>query len=255
MRKYRKHIIGLIITVYLIVVLAVVAYYEKGTPIRSYEIKFLDTLNEFITHKDIDTLLNREFNISEASLNKLEIAGLEERIQNLPAIRKAEVYSKLNGHLIVELNTELPVVRIMKEDEPDYYISASGSLIPFSRTYIPRILVANGNIPATYSDSVKLGTNSTEYGTLESIYKLAHFINEHKLWKAQLEQIYVNTNNELELFPRVGAHVIVFGDTTEMQWKFRKLYALYEKGFKIKHWNAYEEIILKYDNQVVCKKR
>lgn len=253
--KYKKYIGWILIGVYLVVVFAVVAYYEKDTPVKSYRVEFKDTLNKFVTEANIDSILVNEYHINKATLSELEMASIENRVEVVPGVLHAEIYSKLDGHVIVEIETEQPVVRVINANRKHYYITASGNLIPHSRSYVPRVPVASGHITRGYTDSVNLQAAPQGYGTLEGIFRIAGFIWKHKFWKAQIEQIYVNASGEYEMFPRVGAHVIVLGDTTQMRWKFRKLYALYEKGFKVKHWNRYEEINLKYGNQVVCSKR
>jgi cell division protein FtsQ len=81
------------------------------------------------------------------------------------------------------------------------------------------------------------------------------FISNDDLWNAQFVQLYLNRENEYELIPRVGAHIILLGDMENFSYKLRKLKALYLKGLNKKGWNNYEQINLKYSNQVVCTKR
>ncbi|MFW6222798.1 MAG: cell division protein FtsQ, partial [Bacteroidota bacterium] len=58
-----------------------------------------------------------------------------------------------------------------------------------------------------------------------------------------------------EIIPRVGAHFIHFGSIDQYEWKFKKLKYLYKKGFSKEGWNKYEQINLKYKNQIICTKR
>jgi len=235
--------------------LAVVAYNRQETPVSSYRIVFLDTLNQFIGKKDIDSLLAQEYTIKEATLGQLDMGELEDRIESIPAVKNAEIYSKLDGHLMLEIHTEKPLISVINQQQEHYYIAQSGSLIPPGNNYVPRLPVANGHISLAYADSVNLKNPGAHFTTAAGLYKIAKYIDQHKFWQAQIEQLYVTEKGEYEMLPRVGAHVILLGDTTQMQWKFRKLYALYKQGFKRKNWNDYEEINLKFGNQVVCSKR
>ena len=72
---------------------------------------------------------------------------------------------------------------------------------------------------------------------------------------AQIEQLYVNKEFEIELIPRVGNHRIVVGDATDIKTKLDKLKVFYDKGLNKTGWNEYSVINLKFANQVVCKKR
>ena len=81
---------------------------------------------------------------------------------------------------------------------------------------------------------------------------LARYINKDDFWSAQIEQLYVNENGDIELIPRVGNQKIIFGDATQMKEKFNKLFILYTKGFDKTGWNNYSAINLKFNDQVVC---
>jgi cell division protein FtsQ len=87
------------------------------------------------------------------------------------------------------------------------------------------------------------------------IYELAKFIHNDPFWESQIEQIYRNDKGEYELIPRVGGHLILFGDYENYREKFRNLRAFYRKGLNNVGWNQYLKINLKYDNQIICTKR
>jgi cell division protein FtsQ len=90
---------------------------------------------------------------------------------------------------------------------------------------------------------------------IDDIFTMAEFIRKDELWKAQIEQLYVNKDFEIELIPRVGNHRIVVGDATNIKAKLNKLKIFYSKGLSKTGWNEYSVINLKFANQVVCKKR
>ena len=62
---------------------------------------------------------------------------------------------------------------------------------------------------------------------------------------------YYHTNGKLE---KAGDYKIDFGNLTEMDVKFKKLKAFYNKAFEDKTIQNYKAINLKYHNQVVCTK-
>ena len=90
---------------------------------------------------------------------------------------------------------------------------------------------------------------------IDDVFKVAEFIRTDPLWHAQIEQLYVNKELEIELIPRVGNHRIVVGDATDLKKKLDKLKIFYKKGLSKTGWNEYSVINLKFANQVVCKKR
>ena len=86
---------------------------------------------------------------------------------------------------------------------------------------------------------------------LEGIEK---YVDKNNFWKSQIQQIYINLDEEIELIPRVGRHKIIFGDVSDMDEKFKKLMIFYKKGLHYTGWNKYKTINLKFKNQIVCTK-
>ena len=85
--------------------------------------------------------------------------------------------------------------------------------------------------------------------------KFALFLQENDFWNNQIEQIYVNPDNEVELIPRVGNHRIVLGSFADFEEKLDNLRLFYEKAIPKVGWEKYSIISLKYKDQIVCTKR
>jgi len=71
-------------------------------------------------------------------------------------------------------------------------------------------------------------------------------------------QIHRKHNGDFVLIPQVGGQKIVFGTAfsdLEVEEKFRKLKVFYKEAIPYEGWNTYEEISLKYNKQIVCKKK
>jgi cell division protein FtsQ len=85
---------------------------------------------------------------------------------------------------------------------------------------------------------------------------MAKYINADDFWRSQIHQIYVNDNDDMEIVPLVGDQRIIFGDTTSMEEKFKKLLTFYQEGLNTTGWwNKYSTINLKFKNQIVCTKK
>ena len=54
---------------------------------------------------------------------------------------------------------------------------------------------------------------------------------KNEFWKAQIIQLHMNDDKEIELIPRVGNHIILLGSEEEMEAKFEKLMLFYKKEF------------------------
>ncbi len=62
----------------------------------------------------------------------------------------------------------------------------------------------------------------------------------------------MDPQGDVELFPKVGNHVILMGRVSDLEDKFQRLYVFYRMGLNKVGWNKYNVINIKYKNQVVC---
>lgn len=217
--------------------------------------------NFFVNEEDIFAMVYHEADtVVGKRLIAINSEGLEHKINNHPAVENTEVYKTIDGRLIVEVEQRTPIVRIFAYNGDSYYIDSTGRIMPPSGEYTARVMVASGYIFDNFIEINHLNArelaDSLEVKTLvDDIFELAEYIRKDELWLAQIEQLYVNKDFEVELIPRVGNHRIVFGDATAIEEKFDKLKIFYRKGLSKTGWNEYSEINLKYANQVVCTKR
>lgn len=218
--------------------------------------------NRFITSDDImDILLQNEDKILGYPLSTINTLELEMLLGGEPFVKRAEIYKTVDGQLNVRAEQRTPVIRIINRQGGSYYLDREGVILPLSEKYTSRVLVASGNIsePFIEGSTKSIFDVNVPEGERNSVvyrvFEMASYISESDLWSAQVSQIYVDSNYEFEIIPRVGAHLIRFGDAREFETKFRKLEALYLYGFNNEGWNNYEIIDLKYDNQIICTKR
>lgn len=220
--------------------------------------------NRFVVKKDVEEAVKNMGYVAEAvSACMIDIHHLEHVLNNNPVIEKANVYSTIDGNIEVKLVQREPIVRIFSRNGDSYYIDKNGFLMPLSNRFTSRSLVVNGNLnePWVLRYHTNMGSlisssdSARQRSILQDIYKLSKYIHEHPFWKAQITQVFVNENEELELIPRVGNHTILLGGVKDLEEKFDKLMVFYKNGLSKTGWNEYTTINLKYKNQVVCTKQ
>jgi len=208
---------------------------------------------QLITESKIKKLI-RQDTLMDKKLTDIDIIRIENRLNKIGVVSKAEVYTTITGNLNIRIRQCRPIVRIYNTSGQSYYIDRSGSLAPESPGYPANVLIATGYIKTKYSDTLNvLETQLTP--VLTNLYKLSDYIFNDEFFSAQIQQIYVNQDREFELIPRVGRHVIVFGDTDKMEEKFENLMLFYHEGLNKTGWDKYRVINLKFENQVVCTKK
>ena len=217
--------------------------------------------NFFIDEEDVNQMVYHEMDtVVGRSIESIDAAKLEHKLNNHPTISRAEVYKTLAGELIVEVQQRTPIVRIFSFAGDSYYLDSTGKVMPPSSKYTSRVLVANGHIYDNFLEvnqlnAVNLHDTLSEELIIDDIFRFANYVRNDPFWSLQIEQLYVNKEMELELIPRVGNHRIVFGDASDLEGKFKKLRIFYDKGLSKTGWNEYSVINLKFADQVVCTKR
>lgn len=214
----------------------------------------------FISEGDVSDLLNREFNtpISQ-KVKDIHTYDIEKRLRKHEAVKEAEVYITIDGKLVIRLWQRRPIIRVFSKGG-SFYIDEFGEVMPVMQKFTAHVPVASGNIDIPFKEIHKMqrlgqGENKIDTSLYNDLFKLAQFIDSRQLWRAQIEQVYVDKDSEVELIPRVGNHTIVLGEVQDLEEKFEKLMLFYNKGLNKTGWNEFRKINLKFKDQVVCTKR
>ena len=224
----------------------------QKTEVRCSDVKvFIPGNRSFIDRAELDSiLLAQQGPLVGRTLNKINIQQLENALKANPFIKMARIYADMDGVVHVQIEQREPVLRILNFANQDFYIDRNGLKIPISENFTARVLVASGMILEGFNG--KVDTLSTTIA--RGLYEAASFIEKDTLWNDQIEQLYVNAQNEIEMVPRVGNHKIVLGTADSLNIKFRNLLRFYKDTLPKAGWEAYKTISLKYANQIVCEK-
>jgi cell division protein FtsQ len=211
----------------------------------------------FVTRAGIFSLIHNENEkVLGEVVRNLEVKKIESRIATIRELEKAEVYMTVDGILHVDADQRDPIMRVITTFGNSYYIDKHGIIIPHSESYTPRLVVISGNIELP-DDCIGRGEiySLPDNKLIKQAYKMAAFINNDDFWSSQIEQVFVNSKQEFELVPRVGRHIVKFGNQMRMENKFNDLKVFYLNALPEMGWEKYKEINLRYDGQIVCKKR
>ncbi|KAF0238911.1 MAG: hypothetical protein FD181_634 [Prolixibacteraceae bacterium] len=181
------------------------------------------------------------------TLSEINAEIIEEEIEKLPAILKADVYKLMvnengayKGTLVVKVKHREPVLRVITSSA-SYYLDKFGMKIPASTNYATNVMVATGSVSETFA--------------VEQLLPFILYVEDNDFWKAQIQQIYVDNDGDVLLSPLVGGHIIELGDITNYRWKLHIMSAFYKQVLAKNNWDKYEMVSLKYNNQVVAKRK
>jgi cell division protein FtsQ len=256
MKKILSISMWLILFTGLVVLVGFIETEHKKITCKAFEVEIdYGNAEALISAADISKEIYKRFDtLVGKKISEINSVKLENYICEIDFIDEADVYTTITGLMKIKLKQRNPIVRVMNSFGQSYYIGESGKLIPVNSGYSSRVPVASGNIAVRYSDTLNLRLSTTK-SELKNLYGLSTYIYNDVFLRAQIEQIYVTKAYEFELVPKVGRHLILFGDITNMEAKFDKLKIFYEKGMKKAGWNTYKTINLKFENQVICEKK
>jgi cell division protein FtsQ len=207
--------------------------------VSDIKIEFDGKNNNFLTNSMVNKLLiqNNE-TVKNLQKSVIDLYGLENRVSNNPYVEKSSVFLQINGTIKTIVKQRTPIARIVHKDD-SYYIDRQGVKIPLSNNYSARVLLVSG-------------VNKVE--EFKEIVDLVAVILADDFLKKEIIGIHKLDNDEYQFAVRSGDYKIDFGKLINIDIKFKKLKAFYNKAFLDKTIQGYKTINVKFHNQVVCTK-
>lgn len=193
-------------------------------------------VNDSLVRKIMDS---KELNVSRTPLGNLNIAQVENTLNENPFIKKSQVYQDINGEISVHVIQETPIARINTGTD-EYYLTSELTQIPLSNLYSAEVILVGGQV------------TEDDYRGLR---ELTRFISADKLLKKHIIAVRKQQPNSFILFVNKGDYVIEFGELKDFENKFEKLKLFYNQYLGKVGMNYYKSINLKFNNQIVATKR
>lgn len=173
-------------------------------------------------------------------LDRVDVMAIESALSQHPLVGSAQCYKTGGDKVRINLSSKIPMVRVLNIYGQDFYVDSRGEILT-QHSLAVQLPVATGYIDRRFAS--------------EDLLEVVRAIDDSEFWKAQVEQIDVTKEGQIQLVPRVGDHLLVLGTADDVESKLDRLMNFYEKGLDNVGWNKYRAISVAYDNQVVCKKR
>ena len=204
-------------------------------------VEIIDSIPDgFITDDYIRSILTKnKISPQGMKISAINLEQIEQLMLDESHIERASCYYDAAGRLCIKVVPQQPILHVINQKGEDYYLSSTGLTMP-TASFNVDLCVATGNISKKFAS--------------EHLLVLAKFIHDDLFWSEQIEQINVVGPDEIELYPRVGQHIIELGSVDNFQEKLSRLRIFYREGLERVGWNKYKRISLAYDGQVVCTK-
>lgn len=204
--------------------------------IEKIQVEFESGENLFLTHSMVNKLLiQNDSSVQNQAKSVIDLYSLEQKVLENPYIEKVSLYVSIDGTLNSVVKQRTPIARVIGGSGV-YYIDAQGVKVPLSENYSAR---------------VPLITGIKEEQKGKEVYQLLQKIVADDFLKKEIVGIHFDQSNDCLFTVRSGNYKIEFGQLKEMDQKFRKMKAFYNKAFSDSTIQTYKTINIKYHNQVV----
>lgn len=242
-RKIVLFIVMLLIFAYLVIAITAFNVRPAGIICNTVDLVIKDSVNAgFITRNEVLSILNKHnANPVGKKIDEVQLEALEDLLGKHPLIDEVECYKTPSGKIFVEVSQRVPVLRVINRNGESYFVDNKATIMPAEAKCIAYLPVVTGYVEKSFA--------------MTDLFRFAVFLQKNKFWNAQIEQINVRPEQEIELVPRVGDHIVFLGKLNDYENKLERLKEFYIKGLNKVGWNKYDRINLEFSNQIICAKK
>lgn len=197
--------------------------------------------------KQIPTLLG-------SHVKDVNMDAVEQVLLLNPWLATSRVNVSVGGNLRVQASQRVPVLHLFYLGR-EFFLDENGSYMPPCGHGGSNVLVGNGFFNVALPkilDSLNLHQmEKTRNFRLKEMWTVAVYLQQHPDYGVLFDQIYMDENGDLRLVPKVGNHIVLLGDASNLDSKFHDLLAFYRDGCSKVGWDTYKQISVKYLHQVI----
>ncbi len=237
---------------------------ENSTIIENPQISIhVEGENMFLSKRELWERLKFLRLVNEGQLiNQFEIKKIETAIRNMTEVKNVRVYKNIGKNWFLKIELRKPIARIFNFFNQSYYIDEDGFMMNKSDLHNARVLIFSGFIKDKFSNinvaDIINNDSLKSIKKIDEIYHISNYVCNDTLLSKLISQVYLEKNGDFILIPVVGDQKIVLGPVLteqKMVEKFERLKIFYYEAMPFEGWNKFEEISVKYEGQIVCRKR
>ena len=232
---------ALLVAAYLVFSLFFFRAKDQDMVSERLQIVFVNNNLGLIDEQYVERML-KERNLHPAGkkIRDIRTDAIERALSANEAIKSVESFVTPSGTTFIRIRQRTPMFRVFPTNGASYYIDTERQKIQTSVNHVAHLPIVSGSVSVEKASGV--------------LFDFVEFIARNNFWNAQIEQIYVRPDQQIELVPRVGDGIILLGTLDDYQSKLAKLRTLYN-NFNIIGWDRYSIIDLRFRGQIVGTRR
>ena len=224
---------------------------ERTTDIQNLNISLTDTKLRFVDEMDIrNSLVQSGDSSTQISLQQIDLNSLEKQIETNEFVDNCEAFINNKKQLNLKIQQKQPLFRVLHQSGVSYYVDNSGIKFPKSSKFTANVPVVSGLI---VYDVDSLGVQQSK--SINDLVKFFRYTAQHEVLNALVTGVNVQQNGDLVMIPRTGKHTVRIGSADRLDQKFERLFIFYKEGLNKMGWDQYDEINLKFKDQIIAKKK
>lgn len=220
---------------------------------KGIKVTLLDSAeNKFVAKSEVIDIIE-EFTgtVIGKRRDEINLANIEKLLEKRSAIKASQVSMGIDGIMKVDITQRRPLLRI-ETANGGFYIDETAYIFPLVDAFTSYVPIVSGNIPLNIEKEHRGEILDDPEGWTDKIMELGIFLTENPFWDAMVEHIYISSNGDVLLSPKVGNFEINIGDLNNLDSKFSRLLAFYKNIAPHEGWEKYKAVNLKYKNQIIC---
>lgn len=264
MNKWIKIAIWTCLSIGVIVLIFATQSALKKLPLQKPSVNIsVDGENSLLIESELISRLERKnLLFVNQKVEELNTENIERFIGEMEEVKNARVYSYLDGSWTITVELRKPIAHIFNPSGENFFIDENGFKINSSLDHTARVLVVTSDkrieILEKSVDDIINNDSLKTIQKISNVYRISNYVCNDPLMRSLIGQIHLKNNGDFVLIPIVGEQKIIFGtaySNEDIAEKFEKLKLFYKEAIPFEGWNKYSEISLKYDGQIVCKKK
>ncbi len=225
--------------------------YHENLPLKEIMVLVVDGAEHpFIDANGVKTAMGEEGDsvLVGQRLDRIALDELEEKLEENPFVKTAEVYKSFSGVMTAEVSLKKPMARLINNTGSYIYLDDAGTKFPDSDLHSAYVLLVRGDFEEEVVDTFACSS-------VQEAIPVIEYIHNHPFWNAQISEVVVRQSGEIELMTQVGELEIQFGYPVRINEKFDLLLDFYRQVIPKVGWDHYRSVSLKFRGQVVAKRK
>ena len=194
----------------------------------------------------VDSILKIVPRLQSMLVKDVDCGVITEAAAHVPYLKDVSTSVSVSGKVVVRATQRRPIARLFYGGK-ELYFDADGGIMPVSQHGDCDVLVAGG----AFTEPLQADSLNSQ---MTALLTLATFLDDESKYGGLIDQIFIGSDGDIMMVPKLGDQVIELGDAEDLDEKFSNLMTFYRKGMPRAGWDTYSKISLRFRNQVVCTK-